>query len=134
MHSFLLNFALAEEYELQGQLADAHYVYNTFLEKWAIELDKIKAAIVSTPQSETPPATNDTKDKKSGTESNEMSTSTDPICKLLKLRIKEVGQAWIMWYRFARRSEGFTKAREIFTKAKKSKHLDWRTFDFVGKP
>lgn len=58
--------------------------------------------------------------------------SEHPIKVLMRLRTKEVAQGWIMYIRFARRAEGFASARKVFGKARKSKHLDWRVYEFAG--
>lgn len=51
---------------------------------------------------------------------------------LFARRIREMGSAWCMYMRFARRSQDQTAARKVFGQARKAKHLDWRVYDYAG--
>ena len=44
----------------------------------------------------------------------------------------ELGVVWIMYMRFARRSEGLKPARGIFGKARKDKHVSWNVYEAAG--
>jgi cleavage stimulation factor subunit 3 len=143
--SYILNFALAEQYELQNKLEETHKVFINFLAKWDPELDKIdeKAkAIMAEQQAQAPTNgsnTNGTQTKGEG-EPEQPSTPTTPQANsevekfknLFKINVKEVGQAWIMYMRFARRTEGMQAHRKIFGQSRKAKWLDWRVYEFAG--
>jgi cleavage stimulation factor subunit 3 len=130
-----LSWALAEQYELQNKYEEVHRVYTSLVDKCGDELDKIEAAIpAESTNTEEKPATEAANGTAvNGSNPTEKQTSKeDSVRTLLKLRIKETGQAWIMYIRFARRAEGFQSARKIFGRARKARLLDWRVYDFAG--
>ncbi len=59
-------------------------------------------------------------------------SEVDKFKNLFKLTVKEVGQAWIMYMRFARRTEGIAASRRVFGASRKAKWLDWRVYEFAG--
>ncbi|KZT38712.1 hypothetical protein SISSUDRAFT_985867 [Sistotremastrum suecicum HHB10207 ss-3] len=126
--SFLLNYALAEQYEIQQKYDEVNKTYNTFLEALQKELDEIEARLP-------PPSENGADDQPSSQGSDKSKPDgkeKDPERELFQRRIREMGSAWCMYMRFARRSQDQVASRKVFAQARKAKHLDWRVFDYAA--
>ena len=158
----MLNFALVEYYERQKQPDNTESVLRTLLEKSYEDILKVESKI---PPSEStrkdeevamPGVAGDQAYQGANGISNlsqsQESTSTtgpsspsdptkksNPFKNLLQLRIRELGQVWIVFLRFAWRSKGFQDMRNVFKEARTdekrypSRFLDWRVWDFAGK-
>lgn len=135
--SFLLNYALAEQYEIQGKTEEANECYDAFLRALQEELEEIRIRL--------PPPTAELAagDKPSASQSSDKSrlmengkpNERNPETQLRELcarRVREMGSAWCMYMRFARRSQSQMAARKVFALAREAKQLDWRVYDFAG--
>ncbi|KZS90928.1 Suf-domain-containing protein [Sistotremastrum niveocremeum HHB9708] len=127
--SLLLNFVLAEQYEIQQNHEEVHRVYTALIAVLQKELDGIERHLSQ-------PSANKTEDASSTSFSHEdMSNQEGPsetLRGIFQKRIEELGSVWCEYMTFARRSRDQVASREIFAQARKSKHLDWRVFDYAA--
>ncbi|WWC69469.1 uncharacterized protein I206_103409 [Kwoniella pini CBS 10737] len=141
--SYLITFALAELLEDLSQLSAVHDLYQSFLTSLTPEIDDLKKTIEREVEiakgPEIPPAVgNDVNMDGDGiSEHQKMVEERENRGKLVEERrgkevedlMKGVNVGWIMYMRFARRSEGIKAARAIFGKARKSPYLTWHVFE-----
>jgi cleavage stimulation factor subunit 3 len=131
--SVMLNFALTEQYELRGQKDEVEAVLQNLLEKFYQEMLNIETKVPGTVISK------ETESSLDNASTSDKEKRNDGISGLLKLRVKEAGQVWIMYLRFAWRSKGYQDMRNVFKQARTdekrypSRFLDWRVWEFAGK-
>jgi hypothetical protein len=140
----MLNFALVEFYERQGMKDEAETTLRIVLDNSYEDLLKIERKLPPIqPKVEEvtnmvngengAPATNG-----AGNQDNAEAKKGAAIRDLLQLRVKEVGQIWMVYLRFAWRARGFQDMRNVFREARTdekkypSRFLDWRVWDFAG--
>ncbi|EJD00731.1 Suf-domain-containing protein [Fomitiporia mediterranea MF3/22] len=149
--SFVLNFALAENMELAKNNAEVHATFTKLLQGVLQEIEALDAKITANSNSssfmEAPPGTASTVEQ--GTEQTEAapplsaglnkehsmsvssaSSSEDAsLATQLRERKQEYGLVYILYIRFAMRSEGLEASRMVFQKARKDKFTPWEVFE-----
>jgi len=139
----MLNFALIEFYERQGQKDEAETTLRVLLENSYEDLLNIEKKLPPT-QPKIEEGANAMNGENGAALVNGAATSNETkkaeaIRDLLQLRIREVGQIWIVYLRFAWRAKGFQDMRNAFREARAdekkypSRFLDWRVWDFAAK-
>ncbi|KAJ3761895.1 Suf-domain-containing protein [Lentinula raphanica] len=126
--SFLLNFAYAEALEIKKEYAQVHTTYSDFLQAQKDSLEKLQEQL------------NQDKDKTKGDDiDDEIATDIDGLNSSdsllsavnndLEDRKKEYALTYIMYMRFARRSEGVKASRTLFGKARRDKYASWEVYE-----
>ncbi|KAJ3774932.1 Suf-domain-containing protein [Lentinula raphanica] len=126
--SFLLNFAYAEALEIKKEYAQVHTTYSDFLQAQKDSLEKLQEQL------------NQDKDKTKGDDiDDEIATDIDglnsndsllsAVNNDLEDRKKEYALTYIMYMRFARRSEGVKASRTLFGKARRDKYASWEVYE-----
>jgi hypothetical protein len=155
----MLNFALAELCERRNQNPEAETVLRTHIDKSYADLLKVEsmippegtnkeeeansasgetAALNIIPGNVAAESQNSQNTQNSQNGSSSEGKKTHPMRNLLQLRIREVGQSWIVFLRFAWRAKGYQEMRSVFKEARTdedrypSRFLDWRVWDFAG--
>ncbi|KAI5120731.1 hypothetical protein M0805_006437 [Coniferiporia weirii] len=152
--SFVLNFALAESLERAKNFAEVHTTFAKLLQRMHEELEaaETKANNVSNNSSfsdaildptGTAEHTAENRDAPNGsgltkeasvytTKTSSSSSSTPdepPAITEFRDRKQEYGLVYIMYIRFAMRSEGLDASRAVFAKARKDKWVSWEVFE-----
>lgn len=111
-----------------------HSTFEGLVDALHVQLDALENSIneeVATAKANAPPV-----DFMAAPEEQSAPTEADKILarrspELNEMRA-ELGVVWIMYMRFARRSEGLKPARGIFGKARKDKHVSWNVYEAAG--
>lgn len=148
--SFVLNFALAENYELQKNNAEVHATYTKLLQGVLEEIEALDAKVnastsanekdaasgtasatePSAEQPEVPPPSSGLNKELSVSTATSSSASEEAsLATQLRERKQEYGLVYIMYIRFAMRSEGLEASRVVFQKARKDKFAPWEVFE-----
>ncbi|OCH93262.1 Suf-domain-containing protein [Obba rivulosa] len=140
--SFVLNFAYAEALEIQENYEEVHAVFNKFVDILRADLDALESRLSSTngPTSSNPalqsgaadvsPPTSQPGSQSQGSSVNSQSSDEkNPKSKELVDRRTEYGIAWIVYMRFAQRSEGLKSKRAVFAKARKDRWTPWEVYE-----
>lgn len=153
--SFLLTFALAEQEEIKGHKAEARAAYEALLKTHGAEIDKLKDSITEEVEAAQGPeiesddadgvnrAADDDDMEGAGVELSETQKKKlereqrgtavrEKRQKELDDLVTAAGVIWIMYMRFARRTEGLRAARGIFSAARKSAHVSWHVYESSG--
>ncbi|KAH8115634.1 Suf-domain-containing protein [Phellopilus nigrolimitatus] len=153
--SFLLNFALAESFEIAKNYVEVHATFNRLLQSMHEDLEDLKvksddeAAQSST--SDSVPGSAGTADAsaengdvqnggglskeasfattKTTSSSSSSPSEVPPHTENLRERQQEYGLVYIMYIRFALRAEGVDASRAVFGKARKDKWTTWEVFE-----
>lgn len=154
IHSFVLNFAYAEELEMKKDQEGVFAVYDKFIELLRADLEALESRIKSANSSFESTASNNTIPQngsnagvlttvatgitEAGIHSNNSSFNTQssdekpPKSKELSERTTEYGLVWIMYMRAARRVASQQAARSIFTRGRKDRWLPWEVYEAAG--
>ena len=151
MPSFVLNFSLAESLELAKNYTEVRSIFDRLLQGIQKELEEIEAKIAASSQhfsfsDNTVPMENQGDDSMqvdhAGTNGlskeacfatqKTTSSQSSPEERELRDRKREYGLVWIMYIRFAMRSEGVDASRKIFSVARKDKFSPWEVFEAAG--
>lgn len=154
IHSFVLNFAYAEEQETKKDKEGVFATYDKFIEILRADLEALESRIKSanssfesTTSNNTVPANGSntgvpsvaaTGLTEAGIHSNNSSFNTQssdekpPKSKELTERTTEYGLVWIMYMRAARRVASQQAARSIFTRGRKDRWLPWEVYEAAG--
>ncbi|KAL5512186.1 hypothetical protein ACEPAG_3471 [Sanghuangporus baumii] len=147
--SFVLNFALAENYELQKNNAEVHATYTKLLQRVLEEIEALDSKInasantnenESTPghagtteanaeQADAPPPSSGLNKELSMSTTTSSSSEDSSLATQLRERKQEYGLVYIMYIRFAMRSEGLEASRLVFQRARKDKYAPWEVFE-----
>ncbi|TDL17626.1 Suf-domain-containing protein [Rickenella mellea] len=143
--SFLLNFAYAEHQESAKNNAEVHATYEKLVRVLSEELERIEAreaaANASFSSDNTDPSTSsktednanangkDTSIAQNGEAKDKEKEKEKPKSKELIDRKQEFGLVYIMYIRFALRTEGVDASRAAFLKARKEKWTPWEVFE-----
>ena len=147
--SFVLNFAYAENMELAKNNTEVHATFTKLLQSVLEEIEALDAKIAANSNNssfnEGAPGTGS--GAETGAEPNEApnssglskevsttslsSTSSEDsaLTAQLRERKQEYGLVYIMYIRFAMRSEGLEASRVVFQKARKDKYTPWEVFE-----
>ncbi|KZV60051.1 Suf-domain-containing protein [Peniophora sp. CONT] len=126
--SFLLNLAYAEGLEAAGKENSqlVHVVYTTFLARLRADLAERRNGGISNESHQNRPDVIDVVD----------ALDTDPMSPAVKdffERRQEYGSVWVMYMRFARRSEGATGSRRILSQATKDVLAPWQVYEAAAR-
>ena len=151
MPSFVLNFSLAESLELAKNYTEVRSIFDRLLQGIQKELEEIEAKVAASSQhssflDNTVPMENQGDDsmqvdhagtnglaKEASFATQKTSSSlSSPEERELRDRKREYGLVWIMYIRFALRSEGVDASRKIFSVARKDKFSPWEVFEAAG--
>ncbi|KAF9530907.1 hypothetical protein CPB83DRAFT_919848 [Crepidotus variabilis] len=131
--SYLLTFAYVEALEVKKEFAEIHAVYEKFLAVLQTNLDTLEKATngnTANPSAVNASVANISAEQNSQNTSYSSSSSDDnPKVSELQKHRTEYGLAWIMYMRFARRSEGVKSSRTVFGKARKDRWTPWGVFE-----
>jgi len=148
-HSFLLTFAYAEAQELKKEYEDVHATFDKLLTTLQGQLECLAAASPSTPSATAQPGQNGFTDifgngNGSGTTAGTQSTNNSfnssasldyigkPETTELIERKAEYGLAYVVYMRFARRTEGVKASRAVFGRARKDRWAPWEVYEASG--
>ncbi|TXT07763.1 uncharacterized protein COLE_04687 [Cutaneotrichosporon oleaginosum] len=136
--SFLLSFALAELEEDRKNHAECHKIFEALISSVNAEVDELQASVAAEVERARGPEIPAQPGEMDGEESDiaRMVRERDERGKRVQERRGRdidaartaAGTAWVMYMRFARRSEGLKAARLVFGKARKSPHITWHVF------
>jgi cleavage stimulation factor subunit 3 len=129
-----LHFAYNEICEAQKKYSEVHATFEGLVAALRAQLDTLESSIneeVAAAKASAAPI-----DFMAAPEEQSALTEADKILarrtpELTEMR-GELGVVWIMYMRFARRSEGLKPARGIFGKARKDKHVAWNVYEAAG--
>lgn len=156
--SFVLNFALAENYELAKNYGEVRSLFDRLLQGIQKELEGMEAKITAASQQSfssdngvvNPEGTGDDsmqvdhsasngttglmKEASFVTQRTSSSSSSNTTSEERELhdRKQEYGLVWIMYIRFTLRSEGVDASRKVFSAARKDKWSPWEVFEAAG--
>lgn len=145
--SFLLNFAYAENQELNKNFEDVHATYDKLLTVLRQELEVVEARVNASASSSqnsdpsqsqqlhTPVGVEDSFAHATSQPQSQGSQGSDakaPKDQELSDRRTEYGVAWIGYMRFARRAESLKAARTVFGKARKDRWTPWEVYEAAG--
>ncbi|CAE6435414.1 unnamed protein product [Rhizoctonia solani] len=129
--SFLLHFAYTEICEVQKKYPEVHSTFEGLVDALHTQLDTLDNSIkeeVAAAKANAPPVDfmAPPEEQSAPSEADNILARRTPELNELK---SELGVVWIMYMRFARRSEGLKPARTIFGKARKDKHIFWNVYE-----
>lgn len=129
-----MHFAFNEICEVQKKYAEVHTTFEGLINALQLQLDTLDNSIkeeVAAAKAAAPPLDfmAPPEDPSAPSEADNILARRTP--ELNELR-SELGVVWIMYMRFARRSEGLKPARTIFGKARKDKHVFWNVYEAAG--
>ncbi|KAL5508671.1 RNA14 [Sanghuangporus vaninii] len=147
--SFVLNFALAENYELQKNNAEVHATYTKLLQGVLEEIEALDSKInasantnekettpgnagateTNTEQADLPPPSSGLNKEPSISTTTSSSSEDSSLATQLRERKQEYGLVYIMYIRFAMRAEGLEASRLVFQRARKDKYAPWEVFE-----
>ncbi|KAG8934999.1 mRNA 3'-end-processing protein rna14 [Tulasnella sp. 418] len=132
--SFLLNFAYAELLENNKHYAEVHAIYDMLINTLQNQIEKLDNTIKQEVREARQSAlSNGSMEESSGTAIVEAEDRARKVAerraKDLEAAKNELGVAWIMEMRFARRAEGLKPARTVFSKARKDKWCSWSVYE-----
>lgn len=140
VYSFLLTFAYTEALEIKKDFAEVHATYEKFLEvlRAGVEIPDQQNGDTTVPPAPpaAPPTTSNYPMNDPSSQASFSSNSSDDRPKQQtteqQKRRTEYGLVWIMYMRFAMRSEGVKPSRAIFAKARKDKRTPWEVYEAAG--
>ena len=148
IYSFLLTFAYAEAQELKKEYEDVRVTFDKLLVTLQTQLERLAAASPPTPpaagQNGFTDAFGNGTGNGSGTTAGTQSTNTSfnssssfehsgkPETTELTERKAEYGLAYIVYLRFARRTEGVKASRAVFGRARKDRWAPWEVYEAAG--
>ncbi|EAU82402.2 mRNA 3'-end-processing protein RNA14 [Coprinopsis cinerea okayama7 len=127
--SFLLTFAYAEAMELKKDFAEVHSAYEKLLSVLVKELEALEKSTANANTNGTqqngsnPNNTNDT------SFNSQSSDDKPPKNSELQEKRTEYGLVYIMYMRFARRTEGLAALRRVFAKARRDRFSPWEVYE-----
>ncbi|CAE6450936.1 unnamed protein product [Rhizoctonia solani] len=127
----LLHFAYNEICEVQKKYPEVHSTFEDLINALHVQLDALDSSIkeeVTAAKANAPPIDFMAAPDEQSAPSEADNILTRRIPELNELK-SELGVVWIMYMRFARRSEGLKPARTIFGKARKDKHIFWNVYE-----
>lgn len=146
--SYVINFTLAEHYERSKNFPEVHAIFTKLLQGMQEELEAAEKSLGSGANGNTtenvPEDANENKENPNGiqkeastmTAHSQTSTSTastdmsDQLPMMeFRERKQEYGVVYIMYIRFAMRSEGLDASRAVFSKARKDKWASWEVYE-----
>ena len=148
IYSFILTFAYAEAQEIKKEYEDVHATFDKFLTTLQAQLERLAAASPSTPpaagQNGFTDAFGNGTGNGSGTTAGIQSTNTSfnssssleysgkPETTEFTERKAEYGLAYVVYMRFARRTEGVKASRAVFGRARKDRWAPWEVYEASG--
>ncbi|BEI92019.1 uncharacterized protein CcaverHIS019_0408390 [Cutaneotrichosporon cavernicola] len=135
--SFLLAFALVELEEDRKNYADCHSIFEGLISGVSTEIEELQDNVAAEVERARGPEI----PVHAGLDSEESDVArmvrerdergkrvTERRGRDIEAAKTAAGTAWVMYMRFARRSEGLKSARLVFGKGRKSPHITWHVF------